>query len=441
METKYSLNEIVWAKINGYPWWPSYVKEHNENGETEVVFLGEFSRAILKPQKIKKFEELINKQTRCTKHLSRAIESARRILDKKTTVQEEFDKRDKKHVEVSSDEDELPDIKPRSRKGSSRISSKTGKSKNIEIDLGLERESSLVKPMPRFISAGHQPMGKRKAGIVEKEKPDSKIKELEDQLDKIGKDLQKNKIDSKQVTNQLEILTVEAFSLDYKCLFKSRLGQLFSKCLQICCTKLGKGDERYEGLRDCLKGNVNKLCDHLISRGFLMEREMYMDYINLSKRNSIFNSQIPEDPPDDSHAPQNKLKEPQDNIFKMQDDEKQVTRSDEKEDTEEREEQQKEPIELNERVQFRVKKKLAKVIYLAGGKEKLKRKGCEEISLLIEGIIHKDSESVDEYKDKVVTLVKMLDNNTRKVKSLIQGGKKDFKIEHLKEDLAYLLNN
>ena len=441
METKYSQNEIVWAKLGGYPWWPSYVKDTNDMGKTEVVFLGEFNRAILKPSKIKKFKELEYKPSKCSKDLNMAIESALRILQKESTLKMEFERANQQYMEESLEGEELPEIKEKPKKTISKHSNKTERTKNIEIDLELERGSSLVKPITRFISAGNAPITKRIVGFVEKTKSDMKIKKLEEELDKIEKSLKKEKIDCKQLINNLEILTVEALSFDNKSIFKSKLGQSFSKCLQVCVTKLSKGDVRYEGLRDCLQGNVNKLCEHLISRGFLKEREMYLDCINMSKRNSIFNSQINEEPPEEGLITQNKLKEPQNNIFKMQDEEKQMTRSDGKEEEEEVEEIQTEPIVLKERVQFRVKKKLAKVIYLAGGKEKLKRKGCEEISLLIEGIIHKESESVEEYKDKVVTLVKMLDKNTRQVKSLIQGGKKDFKIEHLKEHLKYLLSN
>lgn len=47
MDNEYEIEEIVWGKVNGYPWWPGFVKEKIDDNLYEVVFLSDFSRAFL----------------------------------------------------------------------------------------------------------------------------------------------------------------------------------------------------------------------------------------------------------------------------------------------------------------------------------------------------------------------------------------------------------
>lgn len=47
MTKKYSLGTLVWAKVDGYPWWPGIIKSIEEN-TYEVLFFGDFSRSFLK---------------------------------------------------------------------------------------------------------------------------------------------------------------------------------------------------------------------------------------------------------------------------------------------------------------------------------------------------------------------------------------------------------
>ena len=43
MEDDYDLDEIVWAKVNGYPWWPAFVASKSGSNKYEVVFLSDLS--------------------------------------------------------------------------------------------------------------------------------------------------------------------------------------------------------------------------------------------------------------------------------------------------------------------------------------------------------------------------------------------------------------
>lgn len=47
MKYTFAPGSYVWAKVDGYPWWPSIVKSVS-NKTFEVQFFGDFSRAFLK---------------------------------------------------------------------------------------------------------------------------------------------------------------------------------------------------------------------------------------------------------------------------------------------------------------------------------------------------------------------------------------------------------
>jgi len=41
------VDEVVLAKLTGYPWWPAYIKEIKKNGKFEVYYLSDFSKSYL----------------------------------------------------------------------------------------------------------------------------------------------------------------------------------------------------------------------------------------------------------------------------------------------------------------------------------------------------------------------------------------------------------
>ncbi|CAG9329170.1 unnamed protein product [Blepharisma stoltei] len=50
------VNQLVWAKVDGFPWWPGIVIS-TELDSVTVYFIGENSHATLKPSKVCAFEE------------------------------------------------------------------------------------------------------------------------------------------------------------------------------------------------------------------------------------------------------------------------------------------------------------------------------------------------------------------------------------------------
>ena len=76
-------------------------------------------------------------------------------------------------------------------------------------------------------------------------------------------------------------------------------------------------------------------------------------------------------------------------------------------------------FELEDRVIFRVQKKIGKVIYLNGGKGTLRKMKCELLASKIEDYIRKGSRGLEEYKSKARVFVKNFDKQPDKVKKYI----------------------
>ena len=43
MDQNFHLEELVWAKVKGFPWWPGYISRLDSYNKYEIVFLGDFS--------------------------------------------------------------------------------------------------------------------------------------------------------------------------------------------------------------------------------------------------------------------------------------------------------------------------------------------------------------------------------------------------------------
>ncbi|CAD8090015.1 unnamed protein product [Paramecium primaurelia] len=82
-DVKFEINEVVWAKVLGYPWWPAQISSIT-NGKTgsnqlcRVNFLADGTHADLRIEKVKKWNDRPI-QTE-TKKLKEAIELANQIL-------------------------------------------------------------------------------------------------------------------------------------------------------------------------------------------------------------------------------------------------------------------------------------------------------------------------------------------------------------------------
>ncbi|CAD8190466.1 unnamed protein product [Paramecium octaurelia] len=79
----FEINEVVWAKVLGYPWWPAQISSIS-NGKTgtnqqcRVNFLADGTHADLRLEKVKKWDDKPAQME--TKKLKEAIELANQIL-------------------------------------------------------------------------------------------------------------------------------------------------------------------------------------------------------------------------------------------------------------------------------------------------------------------------------------------------------------------------
>jgi len=90
---KYKKDEVVWAKIRGFPWWPAVVaaaedEEDEDNSQVLINFIGENSHANLPLDKVAKYKEMYEEYSKNKKHgLKEAVEVANKILNKETTYE------------------------------------------------------------------------------------------------------------------------------------------------------------------------------------------------------------------------------------------------------------------------------------------------------------------------------------------------------------------
>lgn len=84
--------EIVFGMVTGYPWWPGFISEKKGKKHYVITFFGDFSYAPLPEKNIKKFKDGIAKIDKNNDELRDAIESAQRVLNNETTIEQEHSK-------------------------------------------------------------------------------------------------------------------------------------------------------------------------------------------------------------------------------------------------------------------------------------------------------------------------------------------------------------
>ena len=83
----FNKGEIVWAKVEGFPWWPGQIKKIKKKGDAfqniyHINFIGHSSYVILPISKIDKFEEKFEKHSKTKKQnlkLYKSIQKAKKM--------------------------------------------------------------------------------------------------------------------------------------------------------------------------------------------------------------------------------------------------------------------------------------------------------------------------------------------------------------------------
>lgn len=86
MSKEFELNDVVWAKVNGYPWWPGFITSKVDDRKYQVIFFGDLTTAFLKPDKILCFEEEQPHIAKESKNLKQSIAQAQRVSTKEITL-------------------------------------------------------------------------------------------------------------------------------------------------------------------------------------------------------------------------------------------------------------------------------------------------------------------------------------------------------------------
>ena len=90
MKASFHLNQIVWAKLSGYPWWPAYIKQILTSGIFEVEYFGQFNRNFLDPSHIQTFDYFPQPFFKNNNRLKKSFEQANRVLRGKSTILSEL---------------------------------------------------------------------------------------------------------------------------------------------------------------------------------------------------------------------------------------------------------------------------------------------------------------------------------------------------------------
>jgi hypothetical protein len=88
----YQEDDIVFAMVTGYPWWPGFIAEKYSKKNYKVTFFGDFSYAELSSKHIKPFVRGLKKADPNNKDLTEAIQSAKRVVEGQSTIVKEHEK-------------------------------------------------------------------------------------------------------------------------------------------------------------------------------------------------------------------------------------------------------------------------------------------------------------------------------------------------------------
>lgn len=97
--------------------------------------------------------------------------------------------------------------------------------------------------------------------------------------------------------------------------------------------------------------------------------------------------------------------------------------------------------DLEIRVIYRVCKKIAKLIFLNGGKNTIRKQTCEDLATKIEDYIRRNSRSVSDYKQKILALFQKIEKRPEVVQSSFIKNCKGNNLDQLYDQVQAFINN
>lgn len=451
MESTYQVDQIVWGKVNGYPWWPGFIKGFEETGEFNVMFFGDFSRAILNGSKVKRYEDHKIQKDKQGKSMENALKAIGRIqrgdssiAEERQRVEEDNRKKQKrvkkqkikkvKAIEVDSLSPNLDN----SLSGRDRAKYQ----KFIKhVDKSTPRKKTRLK---RYNSTNNKNTSPKETDLAESHILIDDLQSIEESLNDIWLYLRSNDFEAKAKLDELKKIVASLMKIEPKTLFSSGVGSLLSKCTNVCRIKITEGNLLYEDILEVFREKTKEICDYLIRDGFLKENTIFDKFVDLSKTGSIQQESNQED----ILSEQNKS-EIEKEIEKIEtekpkeEEEKEEASLKESPDkkslktVEEKEKEKVKKVEINDKIAFRVKRKFAKSIYQNCGRKDLRRRSCENIATALETAIRTDSQGLQEYKGWVIRVVKAIEKDSSFLSSFLSSPPNKIELKTMKK----IINN
>ena len=537
METNFSKEQVVWAKVNGFPWWPGFIKSIKRNGEFEVVFFGDFSRANLQAAKIRDFANFEEKIDKKNKKLSEAYRIAERVHSGESSIATEqafFETRafatiarqkdrsvnseqEQKSLSEDSDMGESEYRRPGSKrqlklpgrasnfsesiynsqapdiaegqlteiKGLNKIKSTFGSAKQKMSKLQLQKHVSLpieaqnaftFKEVRNRIDLGEMQDEETQLPVIEDHdppvpQPANNISEfgpnfannfstsifqkpsitkedeiafakVEDRLQAILTLLCHTQPDLQQIMSDLNSL-LEDFSKaepNYELLCAKKMGSSIALIASLCLEKAAQSNSFHPAFSQ-MREFVLKIKLGIFTRFFEL-REDHFDELDFSTNlesllnlNRCYSGVLGHGQKKFYHGfcKKSVLNNNSNNMDKrgLQDREESAANGD----------SQSVLPDLEARVIYRVCKKIAKLIFLNGGKNTIRKQTCEDLATKIEDYIRRSSRSVTDYKQKILALFQKIEKRPEVVQSSFIKNCKGSNLDQLYDQVQNFINN
>ena len=415
MEKNFSLEEIVWAKIGGYPWWPGYIKSIELDKVYEIVFFGDFSRAFLNEKKMQKFED-IKKDRGEKKKLNDAYNIALKVKNGETSIQEEIQKYENNknfRMKMAKTNYKKKKIKKISiKKKDKELNLKRRYSKNLDSDKNLDlQDIKLSKKRVKSMMLTSKnnlipniPINNKKKEI---------LKNLNKELEDIYRTIKRDNSKVEDIEPKISNFLLDILKIDESTIYCSNLGLTFL-ALQKTVSEKEKEEEKYKKLAKIIKVGKNLITDRLLNGFFdYTHEEHFNNLLNIKKEEKKIKKKTEEIEIEKTQKKNPIKSEDKINLnlknnkqFQME----KKTQKVHKINTEEEETNiSTQNLDINKRILFRVQKKITKIIFLNGGKTKISKKKCQNFADKIENFIRKNSKCIRDYKEKIHKIVKYFD--------------------------------
>lgn len=450
MQTDFHIDQIVWAKVGGHPWWPAFIRKILQNNKFEIIFFGDFSKANLSLKNIKKYDANKKRPKKIKAPLRIAMDTAQRILNGESNLVKEWklveDRNLKELEKINERNKEKAFIKSKTKLSMFNDSESNTRIVDKEIEQVIEKEEQINQIQELENEAAFNKRlysindSKAETFFLEVDSFDTEIKKTEDTLNSLYIRLENRSVKPKEGVNIIESITGNLCRLDPKKIFSSKIGNLIVKCIQRCDEQINKDRQNntrsnFRGLLKSLKELKKTICCFIIDEGFLTEKNSFDEISQTSKRNSFTKQPVSFESP----APSN-IDKPKTTIEEPKKEKTDILFTPKKSKSQRKAKKPKQ-LKVPNKIAFRVKKRLARLFLNYLGGSRLSKRIYERMGVLLENEIVKTSPTIEEYKTKVVCVVKEAKKNYLILNGFISLKEKTWCSETVRCSLSNLMDS